>query len=76
MRAAFERFECGRYVLSAPDFQGNNFEAKRAGRFLKLMHLQHCTGTADISHDRQTVETWENVTQDFRPFGSEIGPKG
>src|SRR5216683_2688570 len=76
MRATFKRLECRRDVLSAPDFQGNNFEVERAGRLLKLMHLQHCTGAADIGHDRQTVETWENFAQNFEPFGSKVRREG
>jgi hypothetical protein len=35
----------------------------RAGRLLKLMHLQRCTGTADIGHDCQTVEPWESAAR-------------
>jgi len=27
------------------------------------MHLQPCTGTVDIGHDRQTVETWESAAR-------------
>src|SRR5262249_61396667 len=75
IHAPFEGLKGGRDVLSAPDFQRNNFEAEGTGRLLKLMHLQHC-GTGDIGHDRQTVETRENVAQDSDTLGAEADPTG
>jgi hypothetical protein len=60
IRAAVERHEGGRDILASPDFGCGNLEAERAGRCLKLAHLQHDGGIIDIGHDRQPAETGTN----------------
>ena len=48
VRLTFERLNCGRNVLSAPDFRGGDFEAERTGNGLDLAQLHCGNGIADI----------------------------
>src|SRR3954447_9031201 len=38
------------------------------------MHLQHCSGSTAIGHNRYPGETGTDATQKFESFGSKIGP--
>jgi hypothetical protein len=62
--------------------QGATSEAASVGgllalrsRRLKLANLQRGAGIANVGHDRQTGEPWENLEENFEPLGSEIGRK-
>ena len=55
---SLEHIEGGRDILGAlADFHWDDVEAERAGRRLRLIHLQHGAGIADIGHDRQPAQT-------------------
>jgi hypothetical protein len=63
-------------ILRSPDFECDDFETERAGRRLNLLQLQHSEGIAHIAHDRQPVESGDNLAQKFEPLASKIGRHG
>jgi hypothetical protein len=62
-----------RNILCSPDFRCGDIEAKRAGPCLNLAHLLHGAGIADIGQDRQPVETWDHLAQEFESLASKVG---
>jgi hypothetical protein len=58
---ALERLEGGHDILRSPDFEYDDIDAKRAGRRLNLGHLHHGAGIANISHDRQSAKTGNDL---------------
>jgi hypothetical protein len=61
-----------RDILGAPDFECIDLETERAGRRLSLAQLQYGERITDISQDRHSAETWNNLAQEFEPLASNI----
>ena len=47
-------------------------DAENASRCLNLVDLRDGGGVADIGQDAQTMDTRDDFTQEFKPFGSEV----
>jgi hypothetical protein len=62
-----------RNIFSLPDFDGNGFDAERAGCSLYPAHLHHAVGITDIGQDRQSAETGDYLAQKFDALASNIG---
>src|SRR5262245_59182941 len=69
LRASWSR----RNILSSPDFQRRGFEVEDVGRRLNLAHFQHGEAISSIGQDRQMAQTRDDLAQDFKTFGSQIG---
>ncbi len=72
LRTALERLEGGRDILCSPNFECIEFETERAGRRLSLAQLHHGEGITDISQDRHSAETWNNLAQQFEPLTGKV----
>src|SRR5262249_33656410 len=70
-------FECleGRgNILRSADFKHGDFQTKRAGSGLKFVNLKRRrVGKAGISHDCQSAEAGDNLTQEFESLAGNIG---
>jgi hypothetical protein len=74
VRAALERLEGRSDILGPPDIERGDFEAKRACCSPNLAYVQRGVGIADIGHDRQPVQTGDELAQKFEPLAHGIGP--
>jgi hypothetical protein len=63
-------------LVGAPDFKGDDFEAKRAGGCLNLAHFDHGGGVVDICQDRQPAQPRDSLAQEFETFASKIASLG
>jgi hypothetical protein len=60
-------------ILGAPDLDGDDVEAQPPRRLLNLAHLHHGAGIADTVHDRQAVESGDNLAQEFESLAGRVG---
>ena len=59
-------------ILGPPHLEHRNIDAENASRCLNLVDLRDGGGVADIGQDAQTMDTRDDFTQEFKPFGSEV----
>jgi hypothetical protein len=62
----------GPNILPALDFQGDNFEPKRAGRCLNFAQLRHGCRAVAIGDDRQTVQARHDFSQELESLGGMV----
>src|SRR5262249_2317324 len=68
----FEALERGCDIVSPPDSERNDFEAKPASLGLRLAHLEYGLGVISIKQDGQSAEPWQNLTQEFNPLAGKF----
>src|SRR3974390_3566211 len=64
-RTSLDHLEGGRDIFCAPNFERIEFETEHAGRRLTLAQLHYREGITDISQDRHSAQTWNNLEQDL-----------
>src|SRR5215831_11741182 len=69
---AVEGFESRRDILRSPDFERAHFEPVPLRLCLHLAHLQQGAGIAAIRNNRQSFETWDNLTQELQSLPGKI----
>src|SRR5262249_32883127 len=71
-RMSLDRLEGGRDIFCAPNFERIKFETEHAGRRLSFAQFHYGEGITDISQDRHSAQTWNNLAQDFDPLAGKL----
>ena len=73
VRAGLERFNGGRDILDALDFEQDDIEVKGARRCRNFARLDDGTSSVDIRYDRQATETGDHLAQKLKTLAGRIG---
>src|SRR5690242_8235618 len=68
-----ERLEGGRNILCSPDSESRDLEPKLTGCRLNRVHFEHDRGIVGVPKDSQPVKLGDDLLQQFKPLGSEVG---